>query len=64
MFEISISKRISQLFCKHNYYPVVITDHYQEIGTNNNHERATIYKCQYCEHVRIVKKENESYKVY
>lgn len=55
MFELTMGKRISQLFCKHNYYAVAVTDHYQVIY-DRVHQKASIYECKNCEHVKIIRK--------
>jgi uncharacterized protein with von Willebrand factor type A (vWA) domain len=54
MFKLSIKKRLLQLFCKHNYFAVAVTDHYKEPGSTIS-ERVAVYKCEHCEHVRIIK---------
>lgn len=55
LFEISFLKRLSQFFCKHNYFAVAVTDFYKEPSSDIN-ETVSIYKCEKCEHVRIFKK--------
>ena len=55
LFALAFSKRWTQLFCKHNYFAVAVTDNYQEIGAHR-HVIATIYKCKKCEHARIYPK--------
>jgi hypothetical protein len=53
MFKISIKKRLKQLFCKHNYFAVAVTDHYKD-PSDNISQRVSFYECE-CEHVMIVK---------
>lgn len=55
MFEMPFKKRLKQFLCKHNYFAVAVTDHYQE-PTSSLHERVSIHKCDYCEHTVIIKK--------
>lgn len=54
MFEIPLKKRLQQFFCKHNYFPVAVTDEYIEIGSEKK-EKVVVYKCIECEHVQITK---------
>ena len=55
MFKIPIRKRLAQLFCKHIYFAVAVTDSYQEI-VSMDRCRVVIYECDKCEHVQITKK--------
>lgn len=59
MFELSFRKRLAQLFCPHDYYPVAMTDSYHEIG-GSKHEKVVFYKCRECEHVQISKNDSEN----
>ncbi|MFP3728520.1 hypothetical protein U8V72_25390 [Priestia filamentosa] len=54
MFEMPIKKRLKQLFCKHNYFAVALTENYKEPGSTSS-EKVAVYKCDYCKHVDVVK---------
>lgn len=49
VFKISFIKRLKQLLCKHNYFPILVGKGEYEY----NKREVIAYECHHCKHVQI-----------